>query len=84
MVRRVGERGESAAMKTKKTHRRPVPDEPMNPGDPQTAGEDPFYGHSEWVDPEMKQAVSQEERRLSRHRGKTIRRPQGVARTMGS
>jgi len=46
--------------------------------------EDPFYGHSGWVDPEIKQTVSQEQRRQSQHRGKTIRRPQGVARTMGS
>jgi len=46
--------------------------------------EDPLYGHSEWVDPEMKHTVSQEERRGSQHSGKTIRRPQHVARTMGS
>ena len=46
--------------------------------------EDPFYGHSGWVDPEIKQTVSQEQRRMSQHSGKTIRRPQGVARSMGS
>lgn len=54
------------------------------PQDPKPVMEDPFYGHSEWVDPGMKQTVSQEERRMSRHAGKTIRRPQGVSRTMGS
>ena len=46
--------------------------------------EDPLFGHSEWVDPEMKHMVSQEERRGSRHRGKTIKRPAMVGRTMGS
>lgn len=46
--------------------------------------EDPFYGHSEWVDPEMKRMVSQEERRTAQHAGKTVRRPGRVARTMGS
>ena len=46
--------------------------------------EDPFYGHSEWVDPEMKQTVAQEARRMSHHGGKTIRRPQGNVRTMGA
>jgi hypothetical protein len=51
---------------------------------PQPMDEDPFYGHAEWVDAGMKQVVSQEERRGSQHRGKTIRRPQHVARTMGS
>jgi hypothetical protein len=54
-----------------------------SPIDPQPM-EDPFYGHSGWVDPEIKQTVSQEQRRMSQHSGKTIRRPQGVARTMGS
>lgn len=46
--------------------------------------EDPFYGHSEWVDAELKHAVSQEERRAPRHSGKTIKRPAHVGRTMGS
>ena len=46
--------------------------------------EDPLYGHSEWVEPEMKHMVSQEERRGSRHSGKTIKRPEHVGRTMGS
>ena len=46
--------------------------------------EDPLYGHSEWVEPEMKHMVSQEERRGSRHSGKTIKRPAHVGRTMGS
>lgn len=57
---------------------------PRASSDPMSALEDPFYGHSGWVDPQMKQAVSQEARRMSQHRGQTIRRPQGVARTMGS
>lgn len=55
-----------------------------SPAQPQPMYEDPFYGHSEWVDAGMKQTVSQEERRMPRHRGKTIRRPENVARTMGS
>lgn len=46
--------------------------------------EDPFYGHSEWVDAELKQAVAQEERREAQHSGKTIRRPRKVSRTMGT
>ena len=73
-------------MKTKKKHRSvaSADPKPMSSSDPMSALEDPFYGHSEWVDPEMKQAVSQEGRRMSRHSGKTIRRPQEVARTMGS
>jgi hypothetical protein len=51
---------------------------------PQPLEEDPFYGHSGWVVAEMKRMVSQEERRDSQHRGKTIRRPVHVGRTMGS
>jgi hypothetical protein len=45
--------------------------------------EDPFYGHPEWVDPEMKHTAAQEQRRSSQHRGKTIKRPDQVMRTMG-
>jgi len=44
--------------------------------------QDPQYGHSEWVDPEIKQAVAQEERRSSQHGGKTIKRPKRLMRTM--
>jgi len=51
---------------------------------PEPMYEDPFYGHSEWVDPELKQAVAQENRREAQHSGKTIRRPHKVARTMGT
>jgi hypothetical protein len=59
---------------------RPIaPRETVSPTD-----EDPLFGHSEWVDPEMKQMVSQEERRTARHSGKTVRRPARVGRTMGS
>jgi len=61
--------------KTKQQRTGGVPPEPV---------EDPFYGHSEWVDAPMKQAVSQEARRMSRHGGRTIRRPQDIVRTMGS
>ena len=69
-----------AKMRVMKTKRK----QHTNPSaDPQPM-EDPFYGHSEWVDAGMKQTVSQEERRMPRHRGKTIRRPEHVARTMGS
>ena len=46
--------------------------------------EDPFYGHSEWVSPEMKHTAAQEERRASQHSGKTIKRPHKVTRTMGA
>lgn len=46
--------------------------------------EDPLYGHAEWVEPEIKHVISQEERRGSRHSGKTIKRPRQVGRTMGS
>jgi hypothetical protein len=46
--------------------------------------QDPQYGHSEWVDPELKQAVAQEERRSPRHAGKTVKRPERVMRTMSS
>lgn len=53
----------------------PIPD-PMD--------QDPQYGHSEWVDPEMKQALAQEERRSSQHAGKTIKRPRRVVRTMSA
>lgn len=53
----------------------PIPD-PME--------QDPQYGHSEWVDPEIKQAVAQEERRSSQHGGKTIKRPKRVMRTMST
>ena len=53
----------------------PIPD-PME--------QDPQYGHSEWVDPEMKQAVAQEERRSSQHGGKTIKRPKRIMRTMSA
>ena len=67
-------------MKTKKkntgSHSSPAP-QPM-------AEEDPFYGHSEWVSPEMKHVAAQEERRTSKHSGKTVKRPQTVTRTMGA
>lgn len=55
-----------------------------SPAQPQPMYEDPFYGHSEWVDAELKQAVAQENRREAQHSGKTIRRPRKVARTMGT
>ena len=51
---------------------------------PDPMEQDPQYGHSEWVDPEMKQAVAQEERRSSQHGGKTIKRPKRVMRTMSA
>jgi hypothetical protein len=51
---------------------------------PRPVNADPFYGGSEWLDAELKQTVAQEDRRASQHSGKTIRRPQKVARTMGS
>jgi hypothetical protein len=51
---------------------------------PDPMEQDPQYGHSEWVDPELKQAVAQEERRSPRHAGKTIKRPERVMRTMSS
>ena len=51
---------------------------------PEPMYEDPFYGHSEWVDAELKQAVAQENRREAQHSGKTIRRPRKVSRTMGT
>ena len=77
-------------MKTKHKHSSkssadPQPMGPMAPReitDPMDA--DPLYGHSGWVEPEMKQMVSQEERRGSHHSGKTIKRPAHVSRTMGS
>ncbi len=56
----------------------------LSPAPQSVLEEDPFYGHSEWVEPEMKQTVAQEARRMSQHSGKTIRRPKAVARTMGS
>lgn len=72
-------RAEAYGVKTTKHHNdksyAPIPD-PME--------QDPQYGHSEWVDPELKQAVAQEERRTSRHAGKTIKRPRRVARTMSA
>jgi hypothetical protein len=55
-----------------------------SPAQPQPMYEDPFYGHSEWVDAGLKQAVAQENRREAQHSGKTIRRPHKVARTMGT
>jgi hypothetical protein len=58
------------------SHSSPAP-EPMTE-------QDPFYGHSEWVDSEMKHAAAQEQRRSSQHRGKTIKRPERVTRTMGA
>lgn len=71
--------GEIGHVKTTKHHDlkspAPIPD-PME--------QDPQYGHSEWVDPELKQAVAQEERRSSQHAGKTIKRPKRVMRTMSS
>ena len=78
--------GKMGLMKTKKKqHSLSAADpKPVQSNDPMSALEDPFYGHSDWVDPAMKQAVSQEARRMSQHSGKSIRRPQGVARTMGS
>lgn len=66
------------AMKTQRSHSSP------SSSQPQPMNEDPFYGHSEWVDPEMKQTVAQEERRSSQHAGKTIKRPKRVARTMSA
>ncbi len=50
---------------------------------PQPTNEDPFYADSGWFDAGFKQTVAQEERRAAQHTGKTIRRPQKVARTMG-
>lgn len=55
-----------------------------SPAQPQPMDEDPFYGHAGWVDPEMKHMVSQEERRGSRHSGRTIKRPAHLGRTMGA
>jgi hypothetical protein len=77
-------------MKAKRKHSSksstdPQPMRPMPPREMMSPmDEDPLYGHSQWVDPEMKHMVSQEERRASRHSGKTIKRPEHVARTMGS
>ena len=77
-------------MKAKRKHSSksssdPQPMRPMPPREMMSPlEEDPLFGHSEWVDPEMKHMVSQEERRGSRHRGKTIKRPAMVGRTMGS
>lgn len=77
-------------MKTKGKHSSksstgPQPMRPMAPREiTSPMDEDPLFGHSEWVDPEMKQMVSQEERRTARHSGKTVRRPARVGRTMGS
>lgn len=77
-------------MKTKRKHssKSPADPQPMRPMAPRQTmfpmDEDPLFGHSEWVDPEMKQMVSQEERRTARHSGKTVRRPARVGRTMGS
>jgi hypothetical protein len=51
---------------------------------PRPTSEDPFYADSGWFDAGLKQTVAQEERRDAQHSGKTIRRPQKVARTMGS
>ena len=71
--------GRVGLMKTKRkqsSHSSPAPEPMME--------EDPFYGHAEWVEPELKQTVAQEARRMSQHSGKTIRRPKSVARTMGT
>jgi len=54
------------------------------PSAPQPMERDPFYGHSEWVDAEMKRVAAQEHRRSSQHGGKTIKRPEYVTRTMGA
>jgi hypothetical protein len=54
------------------------------PSAPQPVERDPFYGHSEWVDAEMKRVTAQEHRRSSQHGGKTIKRPEYVTRTMGA
>jgi hypothetical protein len=74
--------------KSKQRSKSPADPQPMHPMPAREmmslTEEDPLFGHSEWVDPEMKQMVSQEERRGSRHSGKTIKRPTQVARTMGS
>lgn len=74
--------------KSKAWSKPPAVDEPLHPMPPREAvspmEEDPLYGHSEWVEPEIKHMVSQEERRDSRHSGKTIKRPDHVGRTMGS
>lgn len=77
-------------MKAKRKHSSksssdPQPMHPMPPREMMSPmEEDPLFGHSEWVDPEMKHMVSQEERRASHHSGKTIKRPARVGRTMGS
>ena len=64
----------------------PSDPQPMHPMPPREMispmEEDALFGHPEWVDQEMKQMVSQEERRDSRHSGKTIKRPARVGRTM--
>lgn len=46
--------------------------------------QDSPYTRSGGIDPAMKQAVAQEERRSSRHSGKTIKRPIRVTRTMSA
>lgn len=46
--------------------------------------EEPFYSHVGWVEPALKHAAAQEERRGSRHSGKTIKRPERVTRTMAT
>ncbi len=77
-------------MKTKRKHSSKSSAHPqsMGPMSPREiifpTDEDPLFGHSEWVDPEIKHMVSQEERRGSHHSGKTIKRPAHVGRTMGS
>jgi len=77
-------------MKTKRKHSSkssadPQPMHPMPPREMMSPmEEDPFYGHSEWGEPEMKQMVAQEARRMSQHCGKTTRRPKALARTMGT
>jgi hypothetical protein len=62
--------------------------QPMRPMPPREIispmDEDQLYGHSGWMQPEMKQMVSQEERRGSHHSGKTIKRPAHLGRTMES
>ena len=75
---RPGLAGKMAGMKKQQKH------SSHSSAPPQPMDEDPFYGHSEWVDAEMKQAVAQENRREGQHSGKTIRRPRKLARTMGS
>lgn len=74
-----GHRIEVGLVKTTKHHSSkssvPIPD-PLE--------QDPQYGQSEWIAPELKQAVAEEARRSSQHAGKTIKRPGCVTRSMSA